>query len=548
MKASTLGVTPSGRPVPIDLERLVETRLLLQANSGGGKSWAIRRILEQTHGCVQQLVLDVEDEFHTLRERYDYVLAGRHGCDCPADVRSAPLLARRLLELGVSAIVGIHELRAHERVRFVRLFLEALVEAPRELWRPALIVVDEAHHFCPQHGEAESAGAVIDLMTRGRKRGFCGILATQRIAKLHKDAAAEANNKLIGRSALDVDMKRAADELGFTAREDQARLRALQPGHFFAFGPAIAEQVIEVEVGPVETTHPRPGERAAPAPPPRGEVKRVLAQLADLPREAEAEARTVVELQGQVRQLKCELAAARRPRPEAAADPAAVAKAFERAEAHYQRLLAKALGDLKDRDGRIKVALGRVLDLLSASFDDVELPRLRPASAARSLQTPRREPAEMSELPKGERRILLAAAQHPGGVSREQLTVLTGYKRSSRDTYLQRLRQAGHVEDRGGTIVATEEGLAALGVDFEPLPTGQALLEHWLRELPEGERRILEIVVAAWPESIERAALDEATGYRRSSRDTYLQRLRARRLVEESGRGAIRASPMLCGE
>jgi hypothetical protein len=51
--------------------------MLIQANSGGGKSRAIRQLLEQTHGRVQQLVLDPEGEFATLRERFDYVLAGR---------------------------------------------------------------------------------------------------------------------------------------------------------------------------------------------------------------------------------------------------------------------------------------------------------------------------------------------------------------------------------------------------------------------------------------------------------------------------------------
>ena len=153
------------------------------------------------------------------------------------------------------------------------------------------MVVDEAHLFAPEKGKAASTSAVIDLMTRGRKRGFAGVLATQRLSKLHKDAAAEANSKLIGRSSLDVDMKRAAEELGFTTKEQLLALRRMKPGEFYAFGPALSPEVELVMVGPVRTSHPRAGQAAAPAAPPRGAVKRVLAELADLSAQAEEEAR-----------------------------------------------------------------------------------------------------------------------------------------------------------------------------------------------------------------------------------------------------------------
>jgi hypothetical protein len=152
--------------------------------------------------------------------------------------------------------------------------------------------VDEAHVFCPQQGEAESAGAVIDLCTRGRKRGFSAILATQRLSKLHKDAAAELNNKLIGRTGLDVDRKRAGEELGFTTKEQLLSLRQLEPGHFYAFGPALSLEVVEVQVGPVQTTHPKAGSRIAfTPPPPTDAVKALLPQLADLPAEVEQKQR-----------------------------------------------------------------------------------------------------------------------------------------------------------------------------------------------------------------------------------------------------------------
>lgn len=299
----------------LDVERLIETRLLLQANSGAGKSWCLRRLAEQTYGHCQQIIIDPDGEFHTLREQHDYVLAGKNG-DCPADVKSAGLLARRLLELGVSAIIDIYELGAQRRL-FVQKFLEAMMDAPRDLWHPVLVIIDEAHMFCPEKGNAESTAAVIDLMSRGRKRGFCGVLATQRISKLHKDACAETNNKLIGRAALDIDMKRAADELGFHSREEVNSLRKLENGHFYAFGPALTPEVCEIVIGPVKTTHLRAGQRGTRVTPPRDRVKKILAQLADLPQEAAEEAKTVAELRARVRDLEATLVRANAAKPAA---------------------------------------------------------------------------------------------------------------------------------------------------------------------------------------------------------------------------------------
>ena len=68
----------------IDLPTLLKTRSLVQANSGGGKSWLIRRILEQSQGKVQQIVIDLEGEFASLRKKFDYILVGKDG-DTPAD-------------------------------------------------------------------------------------------------------------------------------------------------------------------------------------------------------------------------------------------------------------------------------------------------------------------------------------------------------------------------------------------------------------------------------------------------------------------------------
>lgn len=297
--------------VPMDLDVLLESRLLVQANSGAGKSWTVRRILEQSHGKVQQIILDPEGEFSSLREKYDYVLAGKEG-DTPADPRSAALLAHKLLELKVSAIIDLYELHPQERKHFVKLFVDAMVNAPKELWpinyNGCIVVIDEAHTFVPEKGQSEAADAVISLASLGRKRGICAVLATQRISKLHKDAAAECNNKLIGRSSLDIDRKRAAEELGFDSKEQTLSLRKLAPGEFYAFGPAISDEVIKLQIGPVESKVPKKGNRKLfKIAPPTSKIKELLPQLADLPAEAKKEAQTTQELKTENAQLKRQL-------------------------------------------------------------------------------------------------------------------------------------------------------------------------------------------------------------------------------------------------
>src|SRR5579871_3598588 len=94
--------------VPVHLDTLVTSKLLIQANSGGGKSRALRYLLEQTHGRVQHFVFDPEGEFSTLRERFPYVLVGKEGeADIAAHPSTAAVLCRRLMEMPTSAVFDL---------------------------------------------------------------------------------------------------------------------------------------------------------------------------------------------------------------------------------------------------------------------------------------------------------------------------------------------------------------------------------------------------------------------------------------------------------
>lgn len=522
---------------PVDLSRLLETRLLIQANSGGGKSHALRRLLEQTAPHVQQLVIDPEGEFATLREKFDYVIAAPHDGDAIASPQTAALLARRLLEAGVSAVLDIYDLKAHERHLFVRRFLDALVNAPRALWHPVLVVLDEAHVFCPQTGSSEAASAVIDVATRGRKRGLCLVAATQRLSKLHKDCAAELLNKLIGRTGLDVDVQRAGDELGMTKRDALAALRDLEPGEFYGFGPALSRGVEKFRVGEVVTTHPKSGERLMQAPPVASErVRAQLAKLADLQKEAEHEAKTIDELSAAIFDLRRKLSSAERRAKENGLSEKEVAQRIAVAvkEARQQQPAATIAGAGMSKE--LRRALEQMVSLAaSALADESAAPAAErtPPRVARAPSPQMKAPID-SSLGKGEFKVLVAIAQHDEGVDREQITILTGYKRSTRDAYIQRLAAAGFI-DIGPPITATDAGFNKLPADFEPLPTGKALQEYWLNSLPAGERSVFELLINSYPSGCSRDTISDHTSYKRSTRDAYIQKLRVRKLISIRG-------------
>ena len=145
-------------------------------------------------------------------------------------------------------------------MRCAAAFLGGLFDAERDLWYPMLVVVDEAQLFAPAvAGEVSdearklSLGAMTNLMCRGRKRGLAGVIATQRLAKLAKNVAAEASNFLMGRTFLDIDMARAADLLGMERRQAEM-FRDLERGHFVALGPALSRRPLPVRIGAVETS------------------------------------------------------------------------------------------------------------------------------------------------------------------------------------------------------------------------------------------------------------------------------------------------------
>ncbi|WP_119680895.1 ATP-binding protein [Indioceanicola profundi] len=250
-----MGLTDLGAPATMDLEELLATRLLVQGNSGSGKSHLLRRLLEQSAPYVQQCIVDPEGDFVTLADKYGHVVVE---ADQHTEI-SLQRVAARVRQHRVSVVLNLEGLDVEMQMRMAAAFLGGLFDADREVWYPMLVVVDEAQLFAPAAaGEVSdearkvSLGAMTNLMCRGRKRGLAGVIATQRLAKLAKNVAAEASNFLMGRTFLDIDMARAADLLGMEKRQAEM-FRDLERGHFVALGPALSRRPLPLRIGAVET-------------------------------------------------------------------------------------------------------------------------------------------------------------------------------------------------------------------------------------------------------------------------------------------------------
>ena len=221
----SIGTDHHGKDVLVDVEELLATRLLVQGNSGSGKSHLLRRLLEESAAMVQQVVIDPEGDFVTLADEYGHVVidAGDY------NEREIVTMATRIREHRASVVLSLDSLELEAQMKCAATFLSTLFDAPRDHWYPALVVVDEAQMFAPSVAgdvpdpvRRASLSAMTNLMCRGRKRGLAGAIATQRLAKLAKNVAAEASNFLMGRTFLDIDMARAADLLGMERRQAEA--------------------------------------------------------------------------------------------------------------------------------------------------------------------------------------------------------------------------------------------------------------------------------------------------------------------------------------
>lgn len=581
-KKIVLGITADGKPFAIDLVLLLETRLLLQANSGGGKSWGIRRLIEQIFGKVQIILIDREGEFKSLRDKYDFLLVGEGG-DIPAHIGSARLLAEKLLKSGISAICDLYEAfrtSPIRRMEWVREFLMGLVDAPKHLWHDVIVIVDEAHLLCPQ---VEPKGrnmeereiisgckeAMIALATVGRKRGQAAVWATQRLAKLDKDATAELLNRMVGMTMEDQDVDRAVDLMS-VSREDRASfrksLRELEPGNFYVFGRAISKERVLVKVGEVETKHhdPRSRKHVDYSPPTPAKIRALLSEFEDLPKEIEAKAKTEADLRKENLQLRGQIATLGRqlqstPKIQTFTKPLVEKKVETKVEIReipaLQKSELKAMGKILGQMGRLMKNVGPMVELerdLEAWLSQTGV-RLQEATAAaekvrkpgvpalkgpvlvtgtvrsitpreiraatlpmpkKALENDSQIPVDSDSLNSLQLRQLMGMAEFESvGLTKVPRRLLSAWLGLSYSGHFQNmfsnLHKRGLLEYQGDLLLFTDKGRDC-GPGWVNQPTTERILENCVKALDSLRERQLRHLHGKYPEWVPREELAAA--------------------------------------
>src|ERR1700731_5406943 len=120
--AIEMGQTTAGGAGGPGLEEILTTRLLVQGNSGAGKSHLLRRLLEQSAPWVQQTIIDPEGDFVALADRFGHLLIDAED----HTERGLQVAGERARIHRVSTVLNLEGLDAENQMRGAGAFLGGL--------------------------------------------------------------------------------------------------------------------------------------------------------------------------------------------------------------------------------------------------------------------------------------------------------------------------------------------------------------------------------------------------------------------------------------
>ena len=119
---------------------------------------------------------------------------------------------------------------------------------------PLMLVVEEAHNFCPQVGQVASSKIFRTIASEGRKFGLGLLIVTQRAAKVDKNVLSQCNTQIILKVTNPNDLKAISSSVEGLTPGMEEEIQRLPIGVAIVTGAGL-QMPMMVEVRPRETRH-----------------------------------------------------------------------------------------------------------------------------------------------------------------------------------------------------------------------------------------------------------------------------------------------------
>lgn len=546
--------------------------------TGSGKTHACGKLVEELHGIgAQTVVLDSIGNWYGLRigaggrgKGLDIlVFGGRHG-DIPLEHTAGRLVAKVIVEHGISVVLDISRFRKNQRDHFCMEFGEELFELKKENDSPMHLVVEEAQRVIPQHtrrGTERLKGVFEDICKIGRNFGIGWSLITQRPQAVDKEVLNQADPLFVFQTSGKHERKAIRewiDEQGLDP-EVLKGLSKLKVGTCCFWSPQWLDRLERIHIEKKRTydasATPRVGEtRRKPKP----LAKRHLTKLHEEMKEMveRADETNPRKLQARIRKLESELA--KKPGAKTKGERVEV-PVISKADLRRLESLCEKLHKLAGKHGVISTQAEAARDEIRTLVDRASKP-LRPTPAAQSRPAPPRKPVatarrssradagegEPKPIRAGARRMLVAMATMGRPLTRTQLSLLSGVKMGGGTfgTYLSDISTGGYAVEEGGLWTITDIGRDYIGevpyLDTSP----EGIANYFKAKLRAGAQRMLTALMGVYPEGMSRDELSEACDVKRTGGTfgTYLSNLTTSNLARVDGQMVYAHDDLYLGE
>lgn len=119
---------------------------------------------------------------------------------------------------------------------------------------PMMLVVEEAHNFCPQQGQVACSKVFRTIASEGRKFGLGLMIITQRAAKVDKNVLSQCNTQIILKVTNPNDLKAIASSIEGLTQGMEEEIQRLAIGSAIITGGGVSMPLL-VEIRPRESKH-----------------------------------------------------------------------------------------------------------------------------------------------------------------------------------------------------------------------------------------------------------------------------------------------------